>query len=340
MNPDYKCYLQSSAFCAMLNSAHKKPSILIVDDTPDNIDVLKEALKKDYIVRPVMDGVTALRIASTDPKPDMILLDIMMPGMDGYEVMRRLQADANTRQIPVIFVTSASDIESELKGFELGAVDYITKPFNPVIVRARVSTHLELCDARKQLEKQNQELKAKSDLLEEIVNLDSLTGISNRRHFDKVLEVEWSRALRNNTQISVIVADIDYFKKFNDHYGHIEGDKCLRLVAQCLSSLLQRPTDTAARYGGEEFVAILSETDINGTMLLAGNWRMEIEKLRIPHATSAVADCVTISVGYATMVPKRNQLPYYLVGVADEMLYQSKESGRNLISGKEIPPFI
>ena len=340
MNPDCKCYLQSSASCAMLNSAHKKPSVLIVDDTPDNIDILKEALKKDYIVRPVTDGVTALRIASTDPKPDMILLDIMMPGMDGYEVMRRLQADANTRQIPVIFVTSASDIESELKGFELGAVDYITKPFNPVIVRARVSTHLELCDARKQLEKQNQELKAKSDLLEEIVNLDSLTGISNRRHFDKVLEVEWGRALRNNTQISVIVADIDYFKKFNDCYGHVKGDVCLRSVAQCLSSLLQRPTDIVARYGGEEFVAILPETDMRGAALLAENWRTGVAGLCIPHADSAVADHVTISVGYATMAPTRDQVSYYLVGVADEMLYQSKEMGRNLVCGKEIPPFI
>ena len=193
----------------MLNQAHKKSSILVVDDTPDNIDILKEALKKDYIVRPALDGATALKIASADPKPDLILLDIMMPGMDGYEVLRRLRADHNTRQIPVIFVTSASDIESELKGLELGAVDYIVKPFNPVIVRARVRTHLELCDAKKKLERQNLELKAKTDLLEEIVNLDSLTGISNRRHFDKVLDVEWSRALRNKLPLSIIVADID-----------------------------------------------------------------------------------------------------------------------------------
>jgi diguanylate cyclase (GGDEF)-like protein len=324
----------------MINSGHDKPSILVVDDTPENIDVLIGALKVDYTIRPALDGVTALKIASSDPKPDLILLDIMMPKMDGYEVMRRLQMDDNTRQIPVIFVTAASDIESELKGFELGAVDYITKPFSSAIVRARVGTHLELHDARKKLEKQNQELKTKSELLEKIANLDSLTGISNRRHFDEALEIEWSRAMRNNAPLSIIVADIDYFKGFNDYYGHIEGDKCLCLVARCLSSLLQRPTDMVARYGGEEFVAILSGTDTKGAELLAENWRAGVEKLRIPHAASAVSDFVTISAGHATMVPGRDQVPYYLVGVADEMLYQSKEMGRNQISGRKIPPFV
>ena len=324
----------------MLNSSHAKPSILVVDDTPDNIDVLKETLKKDYTVRPALDGATALRIASVDPKPDLILLDIMMPEMDGYEVMRRLQADSNTRQIPVIFVTAASDIESELKGFELGAVDYITKPFSPPIVRARVSIHLELHDARKKLEKQNKELQIQTDLLERIVHLDSLTNISNRRHFDKMLEVEWSLALRNKTPLSIIVADIDYFKGFNDHYGHLEGDQCLCSVAQRLSSLLQRPTDMVARYGGEEFVAILPGTDMKGAALLAENWRAGVEKLHISHAVSKVAGHVTISVGYATLTPTRDLVPYYLVGVADEMMYQAKESGRNLVCGREIPPFV
>lgn len=324
----------------MLNSAHAKPSILVVDDTPENIDVLKDVLKKDYAVRLALDGATALKIASAYPKPDLILLDIMMPGMDGYEVMRRLQADGKTREIPVIFVTAVSDIESELKGFRLGAVDYITKPFSPAVVRARVGTHLELHDAREKLGKQNQDLKAQTDLLEKIVHLDSLTNISNRRYFDRMLEIEWSLALRNKTPLSVIVADIDYFKGFNDHYGHVEGDQCLCSVAQCLSSLLQRPTDMAARYGGEEFIAILPATDIKGAALLAENWRAGVEKLRIPHAVSGVADHVTISVGYATMVPTKDLVPYYLVGVADEMMYQAKESGRNLVCGKETPPFV
>lgn len=323
-----------------MDPPHEKPSILVVDDTPENIDVLIELLRKDYTVRPALNGATALKIAASEPRPDLILLDIMMPEMDGYEVMRCLHANEATRKIPVIFVTAVSDIESELRGLGLGAVDYITKPFNSAIVKARVGTHIELQEARKKLERQNLELKAKSELLEEIVNLDSLTGISNRRHFDKMLEIEWSRGVRNGTPLSVIVADIDFFKEYNDRYGHVEGDNCLCLVAKCLSSSLQRPADMVARYGGEEFVAILPDTDVHGALLLAGNWRAEVERLNVSHAASAAGDCVTISVGYASMVPTRDQLPYYLVGVADEMMYQAKEGGRNQVCGREIPPFI
>ena len=322
----------------MLNSYSAKPSILVVDDIPENIDALKETLKNNYIVRPALNGALALKIAASDPKPDLILLDIMMPGMDGYEVMRHLRADDRTHGIPVIFVTAATDMESELKSIELGAVDYITKPFNPAIVRARVNTHLELRKARKKLEEQNQELKVKTELLEKLAKIDSLTGIPNRRHFDEMLEIEWSRALRNKSPLSLIVADIDHFKRFNDYYGHIDGDKCLCAVAQCLSSLLQRPADMMARYGGEEFVAILPLTDARGAALLAENWRAGVEELFIRHNKSDVADHVTLSIGYATLVPTRELVPYYLVGVADEMMYQAKDSGRNRVCGKELPP--
>lgn len=324
----------------MLTSGFAKASILVVDDIPENIDALKETLKNNYIVRPALNGTLALKIAAADPQPNLILLDIMMPEMDGYEVMRRLRADDRTRGIPVIFVTAATDMESELKGIELGAVDYITKPFNPAIVRARVNTHLELRKARIRLEEQNQELKAKTELLEKLAKIDSLTGISNRRHFDEMLEVEWSRGLRNSSPLSLIVADIDYFKKFNDYYGHVDGDKCLCAVAQCLSSLLQRPTDMMARYGGEEFVAILPVTDVKGAALLAENWRAGVDELFIRHKKSDVADHVTLSVGYATMVPARELVPYYLVGIADEMMYRAKDSGRNRVCGRDIPPII
>ncbi|MDH4284682.1 MAG: response regulator, partial [Gallionellaceae bacterium] len=147
----------------------QKPSILIVDDTPANIDVLKETLKNDYIVRPALNGALALKIAAADPRPDLILLDIMMPEMDGYEVLRHLQADETTRGIPVIFVTAVSEMEGELKGLELGAVDYITKPINPPIVRARVNTHLALRDARVKLEEQNSKLNQERELTENII---------------------------------------------------------------------------------------------------------------------------------------------------------------------------
>lgn len=321
----------------MLTQDAAKPSILVVDDMPENIDVLKDALKNDYIVRPAMNGAVALKIAASEPKPDLILLDIMMPEMDGYEVIRRLQANSNTYKIPVMFVTAVTDTESELKGLKLGAVDYITKPFNSAIVLARVRTHLELRDARIKLERQNRELKSKTELLEKLAHIDGLTNIPNRRSFDLMLEIEWGRALRNNSPLSIIIADIDHFKSYNDNYGHTEGDQCLCAVAQCLSSLMQRPTDMVARYGGEEFVAILPDTDVRGAALLAEHWRAGVEKMHIPHAHSKTTDHVTLSVGYASMIPSRNQIPYYLLGIADEMLYQSKDGGRNQVNGKEVP---
>ena len=153
----------------MTSLATHKPSILVVDDTSENIDVLKETLKNDYVVRPALNGALALKIAATDPKPDLILLDIMMPEMDGYEVMRRLQANETTHEIPVIFVTAISEMEGELKGLELGAVDYITKPINPPIVRARVRTHLALREAKVKVEQQNQVLLHERELVEDII---------------------------------------------------------------------------------------------------------------------------------------------------------------------------
>ena len=163
----------------MPNPAKQKPSILIVDDTPENIDVLKETLKNDYIVRPALSGKSALKIAAAEPRPDLILLDIMMPEMDGYEVIRHLQAGEGTREIPVIFVTAIAEMEGELKGLELGAVDYITKPINPPIVRARIHTHLALREAKVKLEEQNQVLLHERELVEDII-----TSMRSTKSFD------------------------------------------------------------------------------------------------------------------------------------------------------------
>lgn len=309
----------------MTNTAtpHK---ILIVDDTPANVDLLTAVLRKDYIVSSATGGEMALDMAVRE-QPDLILLDIMMPGIDGHEVCRRLKSNETTKSIPVIFVTAKSSALDEAFGFELGAVDYITKPFHIPVVKARVRNHLNL--------------KIKTDLLEKIAHIDGLTNIPNRRRFDEMLENEWGRALRNGSPLSIIIADIDYFKEFNDHYGHAGGDQCLYSVALALSSLIHRSSDLAARYGGEEFVAILPGTDLNGAAVLAEYWRSVIEAMHMPHAKSKVSSYVTISVGYATLVPTRDQLPYILLGVADEMLYQAKDSGRNRICGRQmesVPP--
>ncbi|MDD5241854.1 MAG: diguanylate cyclase [Sulfuricella sp.] len=292
-----------------------------MDDTPTNVVLLATPLSKDYNVLSATSGEMALDLVARE-RPDLILLDIMMPGMDGYEVCRRLKDNEATKNIPIIFVTAKTTAADETYGFDLGAVDYITKPFHIPVVKARVRNHINL--------------KTKTDLLEEIAHIDGLTNIPNRRRFDEMLEIEWSRALRNESPLSLIIADIDYFKEYNDHYGHAGGDQCLYSVALALSSLMHRSSDMVARYGGEEFVAILPGTDLNGAATLAEYWRSVIEAMQMPHAKSGVSDYVTISVGYASLIPARDQLPYILLGVADEMLYQAKDNGRNRICGKQM----
>ena len=219
------------------------PRILIVDDQRQNIKVLKDFLRDDYKIMAAKTGEQALEAARSATPPDLILLDIIMPGMDGYHVCRQLKEDPKTMHIPVIFVTGLGSTSEEAKGFEMGAVDYITKPFRPVIVRARIKTHIQL--------------KRKSDLLDRLASIDGLTEIPNRRCFDATLEREMRRAFRNRAWVSLILMDIDLFKKYNDHYGHAAGDTCLRRVAKAAERVLLRASDQVARYGGEEFGIIL-----------------------------------------------------------------------------------
>lgn len=291
--------------------------ILIVDDTRENIQILAEALGLSYKISVATNGEDALRIAGSEEPPDLILLDIMMPGMDGYEVCVRLKKEDRTEKIPVIFITAKIRVEDETMGLEMGAVDYITKPFSLPIVKARVKAHLEL--------------KRNRDLLENIVHLDGLTGIRNRRFFDDALTTEWRRGNRGSNPISLIMIDIDYFKKFNDTYGHIIGDDCLRQVADTLSDSVRRPADFVARYGGEEFAAVLPDTDADAAKLMAELMRKRVESLEITHVGNP-QQVVTVSLGVATVSPQRGADPEMLVQAADKMLYQAKEGGRNQVS--------
>ena len=302
-----------------------RPLILIVDDTPTNIQVLAEALRAGYRVKVATSGKAALAITGhPDSRPDLILLDVMMPEMDGYEVCRRLKQNPATQNIPVIFVTARSDVADEEQGLRLGAMDYIVKPFHLAIVKARVQNHINL--------------KMKTDLLESLALIDGLTGIPNRRRFDEALEHEWKRALRDGTPLALIMADIDHFKAYNDNYGHAAGDGCLKAVAKCLSKSLSRPSDIMARYGGEEFVAVIPDTDGEGARLLAERWCANVAALGLPHLFSSAADHVTISAGYATLKPESCQSPKELLELADKMLYQAKGQGRNRVCGCA-PPF-
>jgi diguanylate cyclase (GGDEF)-like protein len=303
-----------------MSTADYRPLILIVDDTPINIHVLAEALRADYHVKIATSGPAALAIAeNSDSRPDLILLDVMMPGMDGYEVCRRLKQDPQTKAIPVIFVTAKSDVVDEEHGLRLGAVDYIVKPFHQAIVKARVQNHINL--------------KLKTDLLESLALVDGLTDIPNRRRFDEALDNEWKRGMRSNASLALIMADIDYFKNYNDHYGHSAGDKCLKMVARTLAHSLERGGDIVARYGGEEFVAVMPNTDAAGAQQLAERWCTNVAALQLAHGFSSAADHVTISAGYAALMPTTDRSPMELLELADKMLYRAKEQGRNQICG-------
>ncbi|MBU2549590.1 MAG: diguanylate cyclase [Proteobacteria bacterium] len=305
-----------------------KEKILIVDDNKQNIEILMNLFKSEYRITAAISAERALKIARSDAPPDIILLDILMPDMDGYEVCRRLKEDEKTRDIPIIFVTAVSEVMDAAKGFNLGAVDYIAKPFHPPIVMARVRLHLDL--------------KHKRELLEEYAFIDALTEIPNRRSFDHQALQEWNRARRSGQPLSLLLLDIDHFKEYNDTYGHGQGDQCLIRVAQTIQESLRRAGDLAARYGGEEFAALLPYTDQEEGCDIAWQILKNIEALGFAHQRSPVGDHVTISCGLATALAEDDVTLEQLIEEADQALYKAKRNGRNrvecFISGRHHPP--
>ncbi len=302
-----------------MNLKKIRQTILIVDDAPDNIQIINAILEDDYDILFATSGEKAIEIAMSE-NPDLILLDVMMPNMDGYEVCQELKSYKQFHHIPIIFLTAMSDIEDETKGLELGAIDYITKPFSPAIVEVRIKNHLEL--------------KRQRDILENLSSRDGLTGIANRRRFDEFLEQEWQRAKRKNTPLSLLMMDVDHFKQYNDNYGHLAGDDCLKQIASTLESQLKRPTDLVARYGGEEFVSILPDTDNEGALHIAKQFLESISELKIPHSHSSAADHVTISIGVATIKPSDSVSKEEFINAADSSLYEAKRGGRNQVKSQ------
>lgn len=295
----------------------RKQQVLIVDDNPLNIQVLAEGLADEYGVKIATRGKKALDIADADPRPDLILLDVMMPEMDGYTVCRKLKEGERTKNIPVIFITAKDKMEDELYGLSLGAVDYITKPFLFPIVEARVRTHMDL--------------KRKNDLLEKLALLDGLTEIANRHAFDTLMRKEWRRCMRSQKEFSCLMIDIDFFKPYNDNYGHGAGDDCLRRIAKALKDALRRPGDFVARYGGEEFAVLLPETNREGATTTALEIRTAVKRLGIKHEYSEASDTVTVSIGAACVVPDKDSSPRSLIDLADGMLYKAKLRGRDRV---------
>lgn len=312
--------------------------ILIVDDNPDNLTILREILsEKEYRVRPALSGEIALKAIQTG-MPDLILLDVIMPGMSGFEVCSTLKSDPQTMDVPIIFISALSETEDKVKGFQAGGVDFISKPFNAAEVVARVQTHLTLRKMHLQLLAEIEErkrteiaLEKANEELERLASMDGLTQIANRRQFDSFLQKEWKRLRRDKAPLSLILCDIDFFKRYNDTYGHIAGDKCLKEVAQGISKAVKRPADLVARYGGEEFAVILTNTDLEGAFQVAEEIQDEISKLKIPHEQSDVSQFVSLSMGVSSIIPDGSSESEAFVDGVDKYLYQAKETGRNKI---------
>ncbi|MCX7279342.1 MAG: diguanylate cyclase [Burkholderiales bacterium] len=286
----------------------------MVDDDPVIIHRISRILSEVATLRFATNGEAALRLARV-AVPDLILLDSEMPGMSGFEICEILKADPEFADVPVIFVTSHSDTALHVAGLELGAVDFIAKPISEPLLLVRVKTQLRI--------------KHLTDELRRTSTVDALTGLANRRRLDERLEREWLRSLRDKDPIALLLVDVDFFKLYNDHYGHPEGDACLQAVARVLMESCQRPADLAARYGGEEFALLLPQTTLAGAQLVAQRVLDAMARQALPHAASSIANHVTVSVGIGYVdVPGSESQVRDLVAVADQALYAAKSAGR------------
>lgn len=289
--------------------------ILVVDDSAVQAAQLKAILDDEYDVTVAQTAEDGLRRTSGESY-SLILLDVVMPGMDGFTLLKKLQEEIITQSVPVILITSLSDVMHEQRGLVLGAVDYITKPFSPLIVKARVNTHIKLYNFRRQVEQQSM--------------TDQLTGIANRRRYDRYSAIKWRETIRLQLPFSICMFDIDHFKIYNDTFGHPAGDKVIAAVAKTISSHLHRSTDFVARYGGEEFVALSMGDRSDKIFGHLKRVRQAVEDLHIPHDPSA-SQWVTVSVGGVTIVPPPDGSYAFYLKVADTMLYDAKKSGRNRV---------
>jgi diguanylate cyclase (GGDEF)-like protein len=295
----------------------EKNRILIVDDEAANIKALMHILKDEYTVFAERDAVNVVESAKR-LLPDVILLDVLMPKMDGFEVIAALKKDHETRRVPVIFITALVGSDDEVRGFELGAADYINKPFSAPVVQMRVRSQIKIVNAMRTI----QNLSA----------TDELTGIGNRRFFNTLLNQEWERAKRQRTPLSFIIWDIDNFKRFNDSHGHVVGDEVLRHVATIISRGLTRAIDRVARWGGEEFAVILPDTELNGARKVGEALRQAVEKEIFTIDAENIA-YITMSGGLHCVIPERID-DYSLaefIPDADRALYAAKRSGKNKI---------
>lgn len=293
----------------------KKPTILVVDDMTTTLLLLHDLLKDTYEVKIAKSGTKALEILESPNDIDLILLDIEMPDINGYDVCKRIKNNETIKNIPIIFITGRTSQEDEEYGLNLGAIDYITKPFNKAIVKLRIKNYLDL--------------KIKNDMLEKLSMYDGLTNIRNRRFFDETFEKTFNEIKRDKKSLAVLMIDIDFFKPYNDNYGHGQGDETLRKVAKALEKTIKRASDFVARYGGEEFVILLKDINKDGVEAVANNLLNAIRELKITHEFSKIENYVTISIGASFYNSNSDITKLELLLKADETLYSVKNSGRN-----------
>ena len=297
--------------------------ILVIDDSAVQAEYLRSILKEEYdvtVCNTAKEGLSAAKEGCFG----LILLDIVMPDMDGFVLLQELKETDLTKHIPVIMLTSLSDVQYEERGLLMGAVDYVAKPFSPVIIRARVNSHIQLYHYQMEFKQQ--------------AMVDELTGVANRRRYEGESLAKWREAIRFGMPLSICMFDIDKFKLYNDTFGHPAGDKVISAVAKTASSYFQRSMDLFARYGGEEFIAVFVGSDGHNAFEFLKTIRQAVEDLHIPHC-SPVSQWVTVSVGGVSLIPKVGDSYDTYLKLADTMLYDAKRLGRNRVvwsyEGKE-----
>lgn len=320
-----------------------KLKVLVVDNDINNLIKIESLLENlSLTVLKAQSGRDALRHMLTD-EIFLVIMEVEMENMNGFQTAEIMRKNQNTKNIPIIFITSINkEQKCVFKGYQLGAVDYLFKPIDPVIIISKVKVFMDIY-------KKNYLLKVKTNLLErkieELILLresnyeleklsfyDSLTGINNRRRFDKILDIEWNRAIRERKELSLIMIDVDNFKDYNDNYGHISGDECLKKVASTIYYTVKRSSDLVARYGGEEFITLLPNTSNKGAIEVAEKIRKNIELLNIKHEHSKISDKLTVSLGVNTVIPNLNKCKVDFIDQADRALYRAKAKKKNVVA--------
>lgn len=304
--------------------------VLLVDDTKTERLIITSYLEKmGHSVVTAENGKLAVYLYHSE-KPDLVLMDVIMPEMDGHAAARQMRQDEN-HWVPIIFLSGRVEPDDVFAGIEAGGDDYLTKPVNFRILEAKMVSMQRIAKMRRKLINVSTELEIVNSELKKLANVDGLTGLANRRYLDKYLNIEISRSLRNGHQLAVLLCDVDHFKKYNDAFGHLQGDDCLKSVAQAMKSVCKRAVDLVARYGGEEFAVILPDTNADSAGKLAQAICDEVSGLKLEHPESEYG-VVTISIGVYSALPEKSHDAEFTLKKADDALYKAKESGRNRVN--------